>query len=57
LLQGTTIFFKAKKLLLFKNMIILWGENGLSFSLGQLKLLLLGDIIVPWEKHNFLKEQ
>jgi hypothetical protein len=30
-------------------MIVLLGKNGSSFSLGQLKLLLLGDIIVPWE--------
>jgi hypothetical protein len=36
------MFSKEKELLLFKNMTLLWGKNGLSFSLGQLKLLLLG---------------
>ncbi len=51
------MFSKEKELLLLNNMIVLWGKNGLSFSLGQLKLLLLGDIIVPWGKCNFHEEQ
>jgi hypothetical protein len=46
------MFLKDKELVL-KNMIVLWGKNGLSFCLGQHKLLLLEDIIVPWEKCNF----
>jgi hypothetical protein len=35
-------------------MIVFQGKiKGLSFSLGQLNLLFLEDMIVPWEKKGF----
>jgi hypothetical protein len=37
-------------------MIVPLEKKGLNYSLGQLKLLLLRDMIVPQGKVNFLEE-
>jgi hypothetical protein len=37
-------------------MIVPLEKTGLNYSLGQLKLLLLRDMIVPQGKVNFLEE-
>jgi len=50
------MFSGDKKLFLSKYRIVLQEKKGLNCSLGQLKLIFLEDMIVPWGKANFFEE-